>query len=198
MKAPDLSSYDDAGVRDWKGALEPLKSAATHAKLGFAAVDLGRALIGGQDGSTGWWAYNLGRISKLRAGAAVVPGVDHRFHRAEQGGCVAGGQCLDRVVDERDIGGPEQRQRPLVGDVIPLGPGQQLIEHREGVAGRTAAGAHHQRVDGVVHLDVLGSADVPQLVVVVFVDVRLDAGQPQRPGGLDAVMPGRKLELAGR
>ena len=39
------------------------------------AVDLGRALIGGQDGSTGWWAYNLGRISKLRAGANVVPGV---------------------------------------------------------------------------------------------------------------------------
>lgn len=43
MKAPDLSSYDDAGVRDWKGALEPLKSAASHASLGYAAIDLARA-----------------------------------------------------------------------------------------------------------------------------------------------------------
>lgn len=32
------------------------------------SADLGRALVGGQDGSTGWWAYNLNRISKLRAG----------------------------------------------------------------------------------------------------------------------------------
>ncbi len=39
------------------------------------AQDIGLALVGGQDGSTGWWAYNLGRISKLRAGANVLPGV---------------------------------------------------------------------------------------------------------------------------
>ena len=38
------------------------------------AADIGRALAGGQDGSTGWWAYNLGRTSKLRPGAAVMPG----------------------------------------------------------------------------------------------------------------------------
>ncbi|MCC7116757.1 MAG: barstar family protein [Burkholderiales bacterium] len=43
MKVPDLSSYDDAGVRDWKGAAEPLKSAASHASLGYAAIDLARA-----------------------------------------------------------------------------------------------------------------------------------------------------------
>lgn len=43
MKVPDLSSYDDAGVRDWKGAVEPLKSAASHASLGYAAIDLARA-----------------------------------------------------------------------------------------------------------------------------------------------------------
>ena len=43
MEVPDLSSYDDAGVRDWKGAAEPLKSAASHASLGYAAIDLARA-----------------------------------------------------------------------------------------------------------------------------------------------------------
>ena len=43
MKVPDLSSYDEAGVRDWKGAAEPLKSAASHASLGYAAIDLARA-----------------------------------------------------------------------------------------------------------------------------------------------------------
>ncbi|HVF62725.1 MAG TPA: barstar family protein [Casimicrobiaceae bacterium] len=43
MKAPDLSVVDSAGVREWKGATEPLKSAAAHAKLKFAVVDLGRA-----------------------------------------------------------------------------------------------------------------------------------------------------------
>lgn len=43
MKPPDLSSYDDAGVREWKGSAEPLKSAAAHAKLRFASVDLARA-----------------------------------------------------------------------------------------------------------------------------------------------------------
>ncbi len=43
MKVPDLSSIDDCGVRDWKGAIEPLKAAAGHAGLGFAAVDLAKA-----------------------------------------------------------------------------------------------------------------------------------------------------------
>ena len=43
MKAPDLSSFDDAGVQAWKGPLEPLKTAATQAKLGFVVVDLGKA-----------------------------------------------------------------------------------------------------------------------------------------------------------
>lgn len=43
MKAPDLSSLADAGVLPWSGAVEPLKTAAAHAQLKFAAVTLGHA-----------------------------------------------------------------------------------------------------------------------------------------------------------
>ncbi|MFO1323474.1 MAG: barstar family protein [Burkholderiales bacterium] len=43
MKAPDLTSLDDAGVHPWSGPVEPLKAAASHAHLKFAAVDLTHA-----------------------------------------------------------------------------------------------------------------------------------------------------------
>lgn len=43
MKAPDLSSLDDSGVHEWKGATEALKAAASQARLRFAQVDLGKA-----------------------------------------------------------------------------------------------------------------------------------------------------------
>ena len=43
MKPPDLAIVDDAGVREWKGATEPIKSAAAHAHLAFDVVDLGKA-----------------------------------------------------------------------------------------------------------------------------------------------------------
>ena len=48
--------------------------------------------------------------------ARVVARVDHRFDGAEQRRRVAGGQRVDRVVDQREVGGAEQRQRPRVGD----------------------------------------------------------------------------------
>ena len=43
MKAPDLAIVDDAGVQPWTGTAEPLKTAATHAHLQFATVDLAHA-----------------------------------------------------------------------------------------------------------------------------------------------------------
>ena len=43
MKPPDLTAIDDAGVHPWSGATEALKSAATHAHLRFASVDLSKA-----------------------------------------------------------------------------------------------------------------------------------------------------------
>ena len=68
--------------------------------------------------------------------ARVVAGVDHRLDGAEQCRGVAGGQRVDRIVDQRDVGGAEQRQRPRVRRPgCPSGAGQQLVEHREGVAG---------------------------------------------------------------
>ena len=44
MKPPDLTVIDDAGVLPWHGGPEALKSAATHAHLRFAPVDLSKAL----------------------------------------------------------------------------------------------------------------------------------------------------------
>jgi len=43
MKPPDLAVVDAAGLREWKGAIEPLKAAAAHANLTFAVVDLAKA-----------------------------------------------------------------------------------------------------------------------------------------------------------
>jgi RNAse (barnase) inhibitor barstar len=43
MKAPDLSVVDEAGVREWTGPSEALKSAAAHAHLAFDVVDVGKA-----------------------------------------------------------------------------------------------------------------------------------------------------------
>jgi RNAse (barnase) inhibitor barstar len=43
MKLPDLSAYDDAGLRDWGGDAEAVKTAANAAKLAFHSVDAGRA-----------------------------------------------------------------------------------------------------------------------------------------------------------
>ena len=43
MKAPDLAVVDDAGVQPWTGSAEPLKTAAAHAHLKLATVDLAHA-----------------------------------------------------------------------------------------------------------------------------------------------------------
>ena len=43
MKPPDLADIDNAGVFPWTGPIDPLKTAATHAHLRFAAIDLGKA-----------------------------------------------------------------------------------------------------------------------------------------------------------
>ncbi|HVP87899.1 MAG TPA: barstar family protein [Casimicrobiaceae bacterium] len=40
MKPPDLAQFDDAEVRSWSGAVEPLHTAATHAQLKFSRVNL--------------------------------------------------------------------------------------------------------------------------------------------------------------
>jgi RNAse (barnase) inhibitor barstar len=43
MKAPDLTAVDDACVVAWTGTTEPLATAASHAHLQLATVNLGHA-----------------------------------------------------------------------------------------------------------------------------------------------------------
>jgi RNAse (barnase) inhibitor barstar len=43
MKVPDLIAIEDCGLREWKGAVEPLKAAAVEARLKFAPIDLAKA-----------------------------------------------------------------------------------------------------------------------------------------------------------
>ena len=65
----------------------------------------------------------------------VMAGVDHPLDRSEQRRGVARGQRVDRVVDQRHVGGTQQRKRPRVADLVAVRARQQLIEHRERVAG---------------------------------------------------------------
>ena len=53
--------------------------------------------------------------------ARVVARVDQRLDGAEQRRGVAGGQRVDRGVDQRQVGGAEQRQRPRVVDAVAVG-----------------------------------------------------------------------------
>ena len=60
------------------------------------------------------------------------------------------------------VGHAEQAQRPVVGDALRARTGQQLVQDRQRVAGRTAAGADHQREDLLGHRNALASADALQ------------------------------------
>lgn len=43
MKAPDLTSVEDAGVHPWSGSAEPLKVAASLAHLKYSTIDVSHA-----------------------------------------------------------------------------------------------------------------------------------------------------------
>jgi hypothetical protein len=92
----------------------------------------------------------------------IVACVDHRLDGAEQRRGVPCGQRIHRVVDQRHVRRAQQRQRPLVLHPVSCGTSQQLIQHRQGVAGRAAAGPDHQRVHRVVNRDVFPRADAFQ------------------------------------
>ena len=91
--------------------------------------------------------------------ARVVARVDDRLDRTEQRCGVAGGQRIDGIVDQCDVGGTQQCQRPWIADPIAIRTGQQLVEHRQGVTGRATAGADHQRIDRLVDRHALLLAD---------------------------------------
>ncbi len=61
--------------------------------------------------------------------AGIVPGFHEPVDRAVNGGTVTGRERIDHVVDQRDVGDPEQRHRALVGDALGVRPGEQLVKH---------------------------------------------------------------------
>ncbi len=91
--------------------------------------------------------------------ARIVPGFHEPVDRAVHGGAVARGERVDHVVDQRDVGDPEQRHRALVGDAFGPRPGKQLVEHAQRVAGGPATGPDHQRVHRGLDLHAFVAAD---------------------------------------
>ena len=91
--------------------------------------------------------------------ARIVPGLDHLVDGPEQRGTVPGCQGVHRVVDERDLGGPEQTHRARVGDALVPGAGHELIKHAESVSRRSTAGPNDQRKHCRVDVHALLGAD---------------------------------------
>ena len=91
--------------------------------------------------------------------ARVVPRLDEPVDGAEHRGPVVRAEGVDDVVEDRDVGDPQQADRPRVGDPCVVRAGEQLVEHRERVTRRPAARPDHQRVDRGLDRDALVRAD---------------------------------------
>ncbi len=114
----------------------------------------------------------------------VLPGLHDPVDRGERGRRVARGERVDDLVEEGGMSVPEQGDGARIADGDRLrtcggvGAGDQLVEQRERVTGRAAAGADHEREDtlfddhalfGAQLGDVLehrGRRDEPERVVV--------------------------------
>ena len=77
--------------------------------------------------------------------ARVLAGLHDPVDGVERGGRVAVGDRVDGLVEQRRVRVAEQRHGAVVFDGVPVGSGHQLIEQRQGVARRPAAGPHHER-----------------------------------------------------
>ncbi|CAM4116199.1 hypothetical protein KIPE111705_41255 [Kibdelosporangium persicum] len=88
----------------------------------------------------------------------VVPRVDEPLDRAVHGRGVAGRQTVDHVVDQRDVGDAQQRDRALVRHPVRTGTGQQLVHDGLRVPGRAAARPDDQREHRRLDRDTLGRA----------------------------------------
>ena len=80
-----------------------------------------------------------------REASRVVAGIDEALDGGEQRGAVTGGERVDGVVDQGDVGDAEQRECTVVGDAPLVGTGEQLIEDGKRVTRGPATGADHQR-----------------------------------------------------
>ena len=127
------------------------------------------ALLGVRDG------VNNDQVAQPRQqvgeeAAGVVPRFDDPARYREQGGAVAGGERVDRLVEQRGVGHAQQRGSALVADTLAAGAGQQLVQDRQGVAYRPGAGPHDEGQHSRVDVDPFPDADRLQVA-------------PQRPGG---------------
>jgi hypothetical protein len=77
--------------------------------------------------------------------ARVVAGLDQPVDGGERGRAVAGRERVGHLVDQGHVGHPEQLDRPGVGHAVDAGARDELVQHRERVPHRTAAGPHDQR-----------------------------------------------------
>ncbi len=111
----------------------------------------------------------------LGEAARVLPGLDHLVDDAEHGPPVTGGEGVDHLVQQGVGGEAQQRGGQVVGHPLGAGAAHQLVEHRERVPRRPAAGPDHERQRGRVDRDPLA---VAQLAEVVRQRARRD--QPER------------------
>ena len=121
--------------------------------------DVARSVAGDRDDEE--VAQTLQEV--LDEAARVVAGLDHALDDAEGRGAVATRESVDGFVQQRGIRVAEQRDGRLIGDLAVDRAGHQLVEHRQGVAHRAAARAHHEGQDTLAHSDVLFGAQTRQI-----------------------------------
>ncbi len=91
----------------------------------------------------------------LGEAARVLAGLDDLVDHAEHRRAVAGRERVDDLVEQGVGRVAEQPGRELVGDALRTGAAEQLVEHRQRVAGRAGARTHHQRQRRRVDRDAL-------------------------------------------
>ena len=121
--------------------------------------DVTRAVAGDRDDEE--VAQTLQEV--LDEAARVVAGLDHALDDAEGRGAVATRKSVDGFIQQRGVRVAEQRDGRLIGDLAIDRAGHQLVEHRQGVAHRAAARAHHEGQDALAHADVLLGAQARQV-----------------------------------
>ena len=77
--------------------------------------------------------------------AGILADLDDLVDAAEHPRRVPRGEGVDDLVQQRVRGESEQRRRLVVGDALRTGAAEQLVQHRQGIAHRSATRAHHQR-----------------------------------------------------
>ena len=89
----------------------------------------------------------------------IQTGLDDAVDRAEQPGAIGFVQRQGDLVEQRRVGVAQQRNRGLVIKAAIAGASDQLVQHREGIADRTAASTDHQRQHAFGYCDAFPFAE---------------------------------------